>query len=200
MAVRTVVLDVGGVLALVEPMDFDKRWEAEFGWPSGTIGTVLADVWEAGAVGRVTEAEVHQAMSDRLGLTPAQADAVMADMWRQYLGVANTELIGYVRTLRPAYRTAILSNSFVGARDREHRRYGFGDLVDELIYSHEVGMNKPDPRLWELTCRRMSVAPHEMVFVDNVLELVESARAFGIHGVLFESTTQAIRDIGAQLR
>jgi putative hydrolase of the HAD superfamily len=47
------------------------------------------------------------------------------------LGSANTELIEYARRPRPRYRTGILSNSFVGARDRERAAYGFEDLVDE---------------------------------------------------------------------
>ncbi|MEU4693904.1 HAD family phosphatase [Actinoplanes sp. NPDC023714] len=199
MGVRAVVFDVGGVLALVEPMDFDARWERDLGLEAGTIGALLADVWEAGAVGAVTEDEVHAAVGERLGLAPARVDAVMADMWRQYLGRANTELIAFVRGLRPAYRTGILSNSFVGAREREQERYGFGDLVDEVIYSHEAGMNKPDPRLWELACRRMAVAPAEMVFVDNAPHLVASARAFGMHAVLFEDSAQVIREVGALL-
>jgi putative hydrolase of the HAD superfamily len=166
----------------------------------GAISTAMADVWAAGAIGRVTEDEVHRAMRDRLGLTEDQVGLVMAEMWRQYLGVANSELIGYARGLRPAYRTGILSNSFVGAREREHREHGLGDLVDELIYSDEAGMSKPDPALWELTCRRMGVAPGEMVFLDNAPALAESAREFGIEAVLFENTAQAITDIDALLR
>jgi putative hydrolase of the HAD superfamily len=200
MVIRAVVFDVGGVLALVEPMDFGPRWEAQLGLAEGAIGAAMADVWADGAVGRVTEDEVRRAMRDRLGLSGEQADAVLAEMWRQYLGVANTELIEYARGLRPAYRTGILSNSFVGAREREHREYGLGDLVDELIYSHEVGMNKPDPALWELACRRLGVAPGEMVFLDNSPGLVTAAREFGIEAVLFEETGQAIADIDALLR
>jgi putative hydrolase of the HAD superfamily len=195
MTVRAVVFDIGGVLALCEPMDFDGRAEARFGLAAGAVGADLADVWEAGAVGGISEAEVWQALRSRLGLTRAQADEVFADMWRQYLGVANTELIDYVRALRPAYRTGILSNSFVGAREREQRAYGFEDLVDDLIYSHEVGMSKPDPRLWALACRRLGVEPAEMVFVDDAPRAVTGALSFGIQAVLFENTDQVVRDI-----
>jgi putative hydrolase of the HAD superfamily len=67
----------------------------------------------------------------------------MERMWRVYLGVANTELIEWARTLRPAYQTGILSNSFVGAREREHAAYGHEDLVDDLVYSHEVAWSSP---------------------------------------------------------
>ncbi|MET0418751.1 MAG: HAD family phosphatase [Actinoplanes sp.] len=199
MVIRAVVFDVGGVLALCEPMDFDGRAEARFGLAGGAIGEMLSDVWADGAIGRATEADVERALRERLGLSAAQAEAVLADMWRQYLGVANTELIDYARGLRPAYRTAILSNSFVGAREREQSAYGFGDLVDDIIYSHEVGMSKPDPRLWELTCRRVGVAPSEMVFVDDAARAVEGAREFGIHGVLFEDTSQVVNAIDALL-
>ena len=51
----------------------------------------------------------------------------------------------------------ILSNSFVGAREREQAAYGFEDLVDEIIYSHECGMSKPDPGIHALACERLRV-------------------------------------------
>lgn len=198
MTIQAVVFDIGGVLALEdEPMDFDKRWEEKLGLEPGAIGSTMADVWDDGAVGRVTEAEVRAALATRLGFTPAQVEGVMGDMWRQYLGVANVELIAYVRTLRPAFRTGILSNSFVGAREREHAAFGLGDLVDVLLYSHEVGMNKPDPALWQLTCDTFSAAPGELVFVDNSPRLVKSAQEFGINAVLFQNTTQVITAVNA---
>jgi HAD superfamily hydrolase (TIGR01509 family) len=199
VAVRAVVFDVDGVLELCGPMDFDRRWEGRLGLPPGAIDAAMADVWAAGALGAVTEAQVHAAMRDRLGLSAGQVEAIMADMWRQYLGTPNTELIEYARALRPAYRTGILSNSFVGAREREQRAYGLTDLVDDCLYSHEVGLEKPDPALWELTCRRMGVAPAELVFVDDAPRLVESARAYGMVGVLFETTAQTIADLEAHL-
>jgi putative hydrolase of the HAD superfamily len=123
----------------------------------------------------------------------------MDDVWVEYLGTANTELIGYVRALRPRVRTGILSNSFVGAREREAAAYGFPDLVDEIVYSHEVGLQKPDPGVYELTCQRLGVAPDEMVFVDNVPVCVDAARALGIHGVLFEDNAGTIAAIEALL-
>jgi epoxide hydrolase-like predicted phosphatase len=199
MSIRAVVFDIGGVLALCEPMDFDRRWEASHGLAEGTIGAMMGDMWRAGEIGTATEREVRGALADRLGLTSAQVGAFMDEFWRQYLGVANTELIAYARSLRPAYRTGILSNSFVGAREREEVAFGFGSLVDDIVYSHEVGMSKPDPALWKLTCERMNTAPSETVFVDNAPRLVESARSFGIHAVLFTSTEQTIADVSALL-
>ena len=107
----------------------------------------------------------------------------MADLWREYLGTANAELIEYARGLRPRFRTGILSNSFVGAREREQEAYGFEGLVDELVYSHECGMSKPDPRIYALTCERLGALPGETVFVDDYAPNVTAAREAGLHGV-----------------
>ncbi|GIF47924.1 haloacid dehalogenase [Asanoa ferruginea] len=189
------VFDIGGVLEVTGPMEFESRWEAALGLPAGTFDAKLTDIWQAGAVGTVTEAEVHAAMRDRVGLTDEQVEAVMADMWREYLGTPNTELIEYARTLRPAFRTGILSNSFVGAREREQAAYGLTDLVDDCVYSHEVGLSKPDPALWALVCERMGVAPGDLLFIDDVPRLVDSARAYGMNAILFESTAQTIAGI-----
>ena len=119
----------------------------------------------------------------------------MADLWREYLGTANTELIEYARQLRPRYRTGILSNSFVGAREREQAAYGFEDLVDEIVYSHEVGMSKPDPGIYALVCARLKVRPQEMVFVDDTEMCVTGARDSGIHAVHYRNNNQAIEEI-----
>lgn len=48
------------------------------------------------------------------------------------LGTANTERIEYARRPRSRYRTGTLSNSFVGARERDQAAYGFEDLVEEI--------------------------------------------------------------------
>jgi epoxide hydrolase-like predicted phosphatase len=123
----------------------------------------------------------------------------MADLWTEYLGSLNTELAGYFADLRPAYRTGIISNSFVGAREREQERHGFGQLTDVIIYSHEAAA-KPDPRIYHLACDRLGVRPEEMIFLDDVAANVTAARELGAHGILFTSTAQAIADIEASLR
>ena len=155
----------------------------------------MLDDWQGGSIGAITLDDVRQAIRDRLGLDEQQLTEYMADLWREYLGTANTELIEYARQLRPRYRTGILSNSFVGAREREQAAYGFEDLVDEIVYSHEAGMSKPDPGIYALACARLNVRPQEMVFLDDADICVAGARDTGIHAVYYRNNTQAIEEI-----
>jgi epoxide hydrolase-like predicted phosphatase len=195
MAIRAVVFDIGGVLEITPDLGVDRRWEARLGLAPGEMGERMGDVWTGGGLGTITLDGVHQATRDRLGLDEQQLTALMADMWRQYLGTANTELIEYARGLRPRYRTGILSNSFVGAREREQAAYGFEDLVDDIVYSHEAGMAKPDPRIYALVCERLGARPEETVFLDDVEMCVTGARDAGIHAVHYRDNAQAIAEI-----
>ena len=199
MTVRAVVFDIGGVLEITPDLGVDRQWEPRFGLRPGELLDRMRDIWRGGSIGTVTLEQVHQALRERLGLDAATLAAYMADLWREYLGTANTELIEYVRGLRPRYRTGILSNSFVGAREREQAAYGFEDLVDEIVYSHEAGLTKPDPQIYALVCERLKVLPRETVFLDDSGPCVAGARDAGLNAIRYQNNAQALAEINALL-
>lgn len=100
-------------------------------------------------------------------------------------------MIEFVRSLRPAYRTGLLSNAIDGARREESRRCGFDTLTDDLVYSHEAHLAKPDPAIYRLACERLGVEPAQTVFVDDRLENVAAAVDLGMHGFLNVDDTAA---------
>ena len=53
-------------------------------------------------------------------------------------------------------------------------------------------MQKPDPRLFAMTCARVGARPDEIVFLDDVNGHVASARSYGMHAVVFTETKKAI--------
>jgi epoxide hydrolase-like predicted phosphatase len=197
--VRAVLFDIGNVLENVPPTGWAERWEARLGLPAGGLAARTEAVVAAGSIGQLTEEEVRRRYGERLGIGPQTVDALLEDAWTEYLGTMNEELVEYVRALRPRYRTGIVSNSFVGATERERDRYAFQDLVDVIVYSHEAGCEKPDPRIYLIACDRLGVEPREAVFVDDIPEWVEAARRVGMHGIIFRDSAQAIAEIDALL-
>jgi putative hydrolase of the HAD superfamily len=195
VAVHAVVFDVGGVLEITPDLGVMERWATRANLSTHELAEKIAESGTAGTLGTITEAQVRTALATRLGVSEAQMTEMMTELWEQYLGTPNTELIDFARRLRPQCRTGILSNSFVGAREREQDAYGLTDLVDVVIYSHEVGLAKPDPRIYELTCRRLAIDPDEMVFLDDIEECVTAACDFGIRAVHYRDNQQAITEI-----
>jgi epoxide hydrolase-like predicted phosphatase len=215
MSIRAVVFDIGGILEIVpeggDPTrrfpDMFARWEARLGLPPGEMDARLAQMDERlsaagkdGATGTCTEEEWLAELRLATGMDDVQMDAFMCDFWDIYVGEPNTELIAYFKSLRPRYRTALLSNSFVGARREEEARFGFAAMTDLIVYSHEEGMSKPDRRSFELTWRRLGVQPQEMLFLDDVEPNVLAARECGVHAILFRDNAQAIAAIETRLR
>lgn len=176
------------------------EWERMLGLGPGTLGELPRDLWRDGDIGRISEAEAYQGLGEILGISEVQVHALMDDMWLECLGTPNLELMGYFRSLRPKFQTAILSNSFVGAREREEERCRFSKMCDFIVYSHEVGLSKPDPRIFALTCERLGLAPREVIFLDDVEGHINAAREFGIHGIIFRDNAQAIAKIEAWIQ
>ena len=167
MPIRVVMFDIGGVLEVIpeggDPATrfpaLDVEWDARLGLPPGHLTRCFEAVAADGAFGRCAYDEWRARFQAATGMSQADFDAYMAAFWDIYMGNPNEELIAYFRALRPRYRTAILSNSFVGAREHEEERYGFTSMVELAIYSHEEGIHKPDPRIFAIAAERLGVPP-----------------------------------------
>ncbi|MEV4680592.1 HAD-IA family hydrolase [Streptomyces kurssanovii] len=199
MTATCVILDIGGVLEITPETGWVQRWEERLELPLGTVHERMRDVWRAGSVGSISEREVHEQVAAHLGLDTPQVEAFMADLWAEYLGTPNEELIEYVRGLQGRCRLGILSNSFVGARERESALYHFDELVEQIVYSHEIGIEKPDLRAFEAVCAGLEVQPENCLFVDDAAANVEAAQAAGMHAHLFRDNTGAIARIASHL-
>lgn len=200
MKSRCVVFDIGGVLEITPRTGWLSRWDEQLGLPAGSVDQQLDDVWQAGAVGTISEAEVRTEIGARLGLDTTDVESFMADLWAEYLGTPNTELIEYVRGLRSRCRLGILSNSFVGARELETATYGFDELVEQIVYSHEIGVSKPDPRSFGTACTLLGVRPQDCLFIDDYDVNIEAARTAGMAAHLFEGNEQTMARIEAHLQ
>ncbi|MER0244216.1 HAD family phosphatase [Streptomyces sp. HSW2009] len=194
-----VIFDIGGVLEITPATGWVQRWEQRLGLPGGAVHERLGEAWQAGSVGTISEREVHARVADALQLDADQVEAFMGDLWAEYLGTPNDELIAYARGLRSRCKLGILSNSFVGARERETALYRFDELVEHIVYSHEIGICKPDLRAFEVTAARLGVRAEDCLFIDDVAVNVEAARQTGMRAHLFEDNARTIARIAEHL-
>ena len=201
MTIKAVAFDIGGVLEHVGHPAFVERWRIRLGLSPVELNTRLGgmDPTQLIGTGGLTEPEYRCRYQRQLGLSEAQLDAFFVDMWDWYCGDLDKELADFAASLRPAYRTGIISNSADGARREEQARYDFEGLVDVVIYSHEVGCVKPDPEIYRIACQRLGVRPDELVFLDDTPDIVEAARALGVHALVHEETASSIAAVEALL-
>jgi epoxide hydrolase-like predicted phosphatase len=194
-----VIFDIGGVLEINPRTGWPGRWAIRLGMEVADFERRLDAIWAPGSVGTARLEAIERQTALAFGLDQAAVNSLMDDAWSEYVGSPNHDLAAYFANLRPRYRTGILSNSFVGAREREQAAYGFAEMCDVIVYSHEEGCLKPDPQIYRIVCDRLGVAPEAAVLLDDVQANVDGARAIGMAAITFATNAQAIAELGALL-
>ncbi len=110
---------------------------------------------------------------------------VFAEMGRGMSGV-RAEVVDVTRRARSAgLRTGLLTNNVAEARDFWRPLLPLDDLFDDVIDSSEVGMRKPDRRIYELALANLGVShPAAAVFLDDWPGNVRAAQSVGMTGIV----------------
>ena len=95
--------------------------------------------------------------------------------------VASSAMADAVRQVRHAgYKTALLTNISRGGETLWRDLFPADDLFDVVVDSSRVGMRKPDPRIYELACERLGVAPNRCLFIDDLECNIDAAASLGM--------------------
>lgn len=70
-------------------------------------------------------------------------------------------------------------------------------LLRDIVVSGDEGIVKPDPRIFELVCRRGGFAAADAVFIDDSERNAEGARAFGMAAIHHRSADQTAAELRA---
>ncbi len=109
---------------------------------------------------------------------PVPAPGLLARMFAGFRH--DHRMLDALRTARRnGIKTALLSNSW----GLDYPREGWDELFDAVVISGEVGMRKPEPRIYRLAADRLAVAPERCVFVDDLPPNVRGAVEVGMCGV-----------------
>ena len=90
-------------------------------------------------------------------------------------------------------RTALMSNT--DTLDPE--ALDWGGLFDAILLSGEVGVGKPDPRIYLLAADRLGLIPEQCVFVDDLRANVRGAVQIGMVGVHHTGTAATLTELEA---
>jgi putative hydrolase of the HAD superfamily len=92
------------------------------------------------------------------------------------------QMYGAIRAARVAgLRTGLLSNSW---GDSDYPRHELAEMFDAVVISADVGMRKPEERIFLHAAALLELEPSECVFVDDVEANIIAAEAVGMTGVL----------------
>lgn len=196
MSLKAVFFDMGGVILRTEHQAPREQLAASFGLSYDDLSSMVfeSESSKRASLGKISVEQHWASVSARLS-RPADQWTLLRDAF--FAGdVVDHDLMQFIRSLRPAHRTGIISNAWPDLHDY-FRIHGLTDAFDVIIGSADAGMVKPDPRIYELALQRVGAQAAEAAFVDDMGINVEAASKLGMHGIQFRDRAQTIRDIRA---
>lgn len=164
---------------------------------SARYGELLEELHLQQLAGRYTVGEARQLRFERLlapyGLDQAAAHQVGSSHYEYYQHLRRP-LAGaraLLQALRPEYRIGIVTNNRLAEQQDKLHYLGLAGYVDALITSEEVGVPKPDPRIFAVALERLEATPATTLMVgDNWVADVLGAWAVGIRPIWLNRTGQ----------
>ncbi len=99
--------------------------------------------------------------------------------------VAHPDAVALLRQLRErGLRVGLITNGKSSTQNGKIEFLKLRGHFDHVIVSGDVGVDKPDPAIFDRCVRQMGIAPHEAVYVgDHAENDVRGATAAGLHAI-----------------
>ena len=201
---RAVLFDLGGVV-FPSPFDTFDAYEKAKGFSKGFVRSVIARSAEDGAWARLERSDVtfEEFCGELEGESRLAGEEIDAKQLMDMVGSSLTprpEMVNAINALRDlGLLIGALTNNWALAGGRDDARphsLGHLGLFDIVVESAVEGMRKPDPRIYELTCERLGVAPTEVVFLDDLGMNLKPARAMGMTTIKVADVRDALNELG----
>ncbi|HSC60164.1 MAG TPA: HAD-IA family hydrolase [Rhizomicrobium sp.] len=200
--IEAVIFDFGGVFTS-SPFEAFARYERENGLPVDLIRKINSQNHLTNAWARFERAELDLNSFDK-----AFADEALAlghyvpgkDIIGLLSGDFRPEMIEALRRIKTKFKTGCITNNVPAnmTGSNEGRSLYAKDvmaLFDHVIESAKTGIRKPDPRIYEMMCETLSVAPEACIYLDDLGVNLKPARAMGMATIKVENGPQAIAEL-----
>ena len=194
MPIKAVIWDIGGVIMRTEDQAPRAELADELGVTRAYLNELVFD-GEQGTraqIGEISRMELWDYVRSELQLAPGE----YPDLNDRFFGgdVLDTDLVDFIRSLKARFKIGIISNAW-SQIEEALVEWGISDAFEVVVGSGDVGIMKPDPRIFQIALERLDVEPSEAVFVDDFIQNVSGAKALGIAAIHFQSREQVIREL-----
>ncbi len=191
--IKALLFDFGGVLVRTENDILRKDWEQKLNLTEGGLSKLVFDLQAAvqATIGLAPELAIWENVASTLGLDSEELKQLRADFWKNdYL---DQDLVNYIKSVKDRFTTCIISNAWPDARELFTDHFHLGPLFDHMIISAEVGLAKPDPRIYHHAADMLHLTTGEMVFIDDNIDNVTSAKNIGIRAIQYTGTQELLK-------
>ena len=203
MKIKAVIFDIGGVLASINgpkrelghhPVIMSNYIMKRLGIKRDLWVKIFKLTHVEASTGKLPKRDFLLRLAKGFGTSASEIEKLFIEGYRKAFR-QNEELYKYAYALKKrGYKIAILSDQWKLSEEcvmvpSKNRKFNV------VVVSCDVGLKKPDPRIYRLTLRKLRVGADTAVFVDNRRENVAAAKKVGMKAILYKNNRQVIHGL-----
>lgn len=208
--ISAVLWDFGGVITS-SPFEAFNRYESSKELPIDFIRKVNATNPEGNAWAQLESSKITIAEFDEKFAQEARAkghEVPGRDVLALLSGELRPEMVKALKIVKQRVKIGCITNNVStgegASMAKNPARAAMMDdvlsLFDVVIESSKLGIRKPDPRIYQIACKEIGVAPENAAFLDDLGVNLKPARNLGMYTIKVLSTDQALTDLEALLQ
>lgn len=202
--VKGIIVDIGDVLALSqEPLKKYKNQTHHLGIHENvakklnisldqyfdSIDTTYAKSIE----GKISKEKVMEVLSKNFKISKQKLKKIYSEIYKNQFKQNLPLLKQLFKLKKQGYKIAVLSDQWHLSKEALIPKK-FYKKFDVILVSCDVGIRKPNPKIYQLTVKKLNFAPQEILFIDNQKWNIEPAKKLGINTILFKNNNQLSKE------
>lgn len=194
MSIRAVFFDLGGVIVRTEYQAPRQQLAQRLGMEYEDLSKIVFDS-ETGlqaSIGAITALQHWESVMKRLKRPYEEMTSIRDEFFAG--DIVDRDILHFLRSLRSTHTTGLISNAWSDLRDYIVREK-MDDAFDHIIISAEVGVAKPEAKIFQIALEQAGVSPNEAVFVDDFYVNIEGCEKVGMKGIHFKDAQTALEQL-----
>ncbi len=206
MTIRATLWDFGGVLTS-SPFQRFQQYEKANNLPANFLRTINATNPNHNAWARLEKNEITPETFNKLFAKESAAlgrEIQGREILKLLKGEIRPKMIAALKQIKKlGYKTACITNNIIPTTNAPDTNAAeilkIMALFDFVAESSKMGLRKPDPQIYEMTCQALKIKPAEAVYLDDLGINLKPARAMGMTTIKVLDEKQTLSELGSLL-
>lgn len=206
MNYKAVIWDFGGVITS-SPFDAFNKFELDNNLPKDIIRTINSENPDDNAWAKFERNDIDINEFDTLFSKEADKKGFQISgkqVVKLLSGDIRKPMVDFLLSLKENYKLGCITNNIQNSKDDKVNHLNQASQVmkifDHIIESSRVGLRKPDPKIYYMSCDALGVRPEECIYLDDLGINLKPARKIGMTTIKVIDPNEAIDEVKKYLQ
>ena len=199
MKYKAIIWDFGGVITS-SPFDAFNEFEEVNGLPKDIIRTINSENPDMNAWAQFESNSITIDQFDDIFLKEAKAkgfDIKGRDIIKLLKGSIRENMVSFLRELKSDFKLGCITNNVKPSSEEntDNETKEAMSIFDHVIESSIVGIRKPNPEIYMMSCDALNVSPDQCIYLDDLGINLKPARELGMTTIKVIQPEDAIQEV-----